>query len=44
MIDMNDPLLVRLRSSKQTLRWTVAGIAVLAALAIAFPFLTGACR
>jgi hypothetical protein len=42
MIDPHDPILVRLRSSKQTLRWTVAGIAVLAAIALAFPFLTGA--
>ncbi len=44
VIDPHDPLLVRLRSSKHTRRWTVVGIAVLAALAMAFPFLTGAYR
>lgn len=38
----DDPIIIRLRSSKRTLRWTVAGIAVLAAIALAFPFLTGA--
>ncbi|WP_255640129.1 MULTISPECIES: hypothetical protein [unclassified Cupriavidus] len=44
MIDPHDPIFVRLRSSKQIRRWTVIGIAVLAALAMAFPFLTGAYR
>lgn len=39
-----DPIFIRLRASKQLHRWTVVGIAVIAALAMAFPFLTGACR
>lgn len=41
MIDMQDPIFLRLRDSKRVHRWTVVGIAIIAALALAFPFLTG---
>ncbi|MDT6962876.1 MULTISPECIES: hypothetical protein [Cupriavidus] len=44
MIDMQDPIFIRLRDSKRVQRWTLVGIAVIAALAMAFPFLTGAYR